>query len=161
MTTEHNPKSQALTLPYEQGKGRVKDHTADKVGTGQSKEEVLLRSTAMQTSTAILLARERAEYDLSQAKNALEERTVELNGSLAMLRAIIESTADGILVTDENGKVLCYNQLYVDMWQIPRELMEACETLAAHRVLQQSFKRSSAVPALNRGNLCDAAAGKL
>ena len=133
MTTEHNPKSQALTLPYEQGKRRVKDHTADKVGTGQSKEEVLLRSTAMQTSTAILLARERAEYDLNQAKNALEERTVELNGSLAMLRAIIESTADGILVTDENGQVLCYNRLYVDMWQIPRELMEA----AKHRLLIQ------------------------
>jgi diguanylate cyclase (GGDEF)-like protein/PAS domain S-box-containing protein len=42
-----------------------------------------------------------------------------------MLRAVIECTADGILVTDENGKVLCYNQLYVDMWQTPRELMEA------------------------------------
>src|SRR5688500_13871399 len=127
MTNEQNPKSQALTLPYEQGKGQVKGPTADKGGKGQSKEEVLLRSTAMQTSTAILLARERAEYELKQAKNALEERTVELNGSLAMLRAIIESTADGILVTDENGKVLCYNQLYVDMWRIPRELVEAAK----------------------------------
>jgi diguanylate cyclase (GGDEF)-like protein/PAS domain S-box-containing protein len=127
MTTEHNPKPQALALPYKQGKGPVKDPAADKVGTSQSKEEVLLRSAAMQTSTAILLARERAEHELSQAKNALEERTVELNGSLAMLRAIIESTADGILVTDVNGKVLCYNQLYVDMWHIPRELMEAAK----------------------------------
>ena len=59
MTTEHNPKSQALTLPQEQGKGEVKDRTADKVGTDQSREEMLLRSTALQTSSAILLARAR------------------------------------------------------------------------------------------------------
>jgi PAS domain-containing protein len=127
MTAEHNPKLQASTPPHEQGKGQVEDRTADKVGTGQSKEELLMRSTAMQTSTAILLARERAEYELRQAKNALEERTVELNGSLAMLRAVIESTADGILVGDENGNVLCYNQLYVDMWRVPRELIEAAK----------------------------------
>ena len=59
MTTEHNPKSQALTLPHEQGKRRVKDHTADRVGTGQSKEEVQLHSTATQTSSTILGARTR------------------------------------------------------------------------------------------------------
>jgi diguanylate cyclase (GGDEF)-like protein/PAS domain S-box-containing protein len=129
MTAEHNPKLQALTRPHEQGKREVRDRTADEVGTDESKEEVLLRSTALQTSNAILLARGRAEYELNQAKNALEERTVELNGSLAILRAIIESTADGILVADENGKVLCYNQLYVDMWSIPRELMEAAKHL--------------------------------
>jgi diguanylate cyclase (GGDEF)-like protein/PAS domain S-box-containing protein len=57
----------------------------------------------------------------------LEERTAHLNRSLATLRAVIESAADGILVTDENGKVLCYNELYVDMWPIPRELMEAAK----------------------------------
>src|SRR4051794_2019662 len=109
MTTEHNPKSPALTRPHEQGKGEVKDRTANEVGKDQSGEEALLRSTALQTSSAILMARSRAEHELSRAKNALEERTVELDGSLAMLRAIIESTADGILVTDENGKILCHN----------------------------------------------------
>ncbi|PTR17221.1 PAS domain S-box-containing protein/diguanylate cyclase (GGDEF)-like protein [Nitrosospira sp. Nsp2] len=57
----------------------------------------------------------------------LEERTAHLNRSLATLRAVIESAADGMLVTDENGNVLCYNQLYVDMWGIPRELMEAAK----------------------------------
>ncbi|SET00514.1 PAS domain S-box-containing protein/diguanylate cyclase (GGDEF) domain-containing protein, partial [Nitrosospira multiformis] len=47
----------------------------------------------------------------------------ELNNSLSVLKAAIEATVDGLLVTDKRGKVLCYNQLYVDMWPIPSELL--------------------------------------
>lgn len=65
--------------------------------------------------------------DQSKEEILLRERTADLNRSLAILRAIIEATADGILVTDENGNVLCYNQLYVDMWPIPRDLIEAAK----------------------------------
>lgn len=48
----------------------------------------------------------------------------ELNRSLSMLEAIIESSPDGLLVTDENGKIICYNQLYLKMWSMPRDLIE-------------------------------------
>jgi diguanylate cyclase (GGDEF)-like protein/PAS domain S-box-containing protein len=47
----------------------------------------------------------------------------ELNSSLSVLKAAIEATVDGLLVTDKRGEVLCYNQLYVDMWAIPSELL--------------------------------------
>jgi len=47
----------------------------------------------------------------------------ELNNLLPVLKAAIEATVDGLLVTDKRGKVLCYNQLYVDMWPIPSELL--------------------------------------
>jgi diguanylate cyclase (GGDEF)-like protein/PAS domain S-box-containing protein len=70
---------------------------------------------------------------LQQAKEMLEEKIAELHRTISMLRATIESTADGLLVTDENGKVLCYNQLYMNMWPIPREIMEA----GRHRVILQ------------------------
>jgi diguanylate cyclase (GGDEF)-like protein/PAS domain S-box-containing protein len=96
-------------------------------------EDSLLRSVAMQTSSTILAARGRAESELNQAKRKLEEKTKELDRSLSLLRSTIESTADGLLVTDENGKVLCYNQLYLDMWPIPAELLEP----ASHQVLIQ------------------------
>ena len=59
----------------------------------------------------------------------LEKRMVELDRSSSILRATIESTADGLLVTDESGKVLCHNQLYLDMWPIPPELMEIARHL--------------------------------
>ena len=45
--------------------------------------------------------------------------------SLSLLRATLESTADGILVVDLNGKILNFNQKMADMWEIPPEIF-AC-----------------------------------
>jgi len=64
-------------------------------------EEDLLRSVALQNAKSILLARQRAEQEMLRAKDELERRTQELVGSLAMMRATLESTWDGILVTDD------------------------------------------------------------
>ncbi|SFH28861.1 PAS domain S-box-containing protein [Nitrosospira sp. Nsp14] len=87
----------------------------------EDNEEKLLRCVALQTATVILQARQRAEHDLRQAKKELEEKAKQLDHSLSILRATIETTADGILVTDEHGMVLRFNERYLQMWQIPRE----------------------------------------
>jgi PAS domain S-box-containing protein len=42
-----------------------------------------------------------------------------------LLRATIESTADGLLVVDENGRTLFANRQFAEMWCIPQELLEA------------------------------------
>ena len=89
--------------------------------------EDLLHSAALRTSASILLARQRAEQELIQAKEALERKTEELANSVAMMRATLESTTDGILVTDEEGKITSYNNKYVEMWRIPREVMERAD----------------------------------
>ena len=106
----------------------MKDPAGETFDMDKNKEEVQLHSTATQTSSTILVARKRAEY-LSEAKKMLEKRMVELDRSSSILRATIESTADGLLVTDESGKILCHNQLYLDMWPIPPELMEIARHL--------------------------------
>ena len=93
----------------------------------QDDEEELLRSVALQNAQSILLARQRAEQEMLRAKEALERRTQELARSLSMMRATLESTTDGILVTDARGTVTDFNQKYVDMWRVPRELMETAE----------------------------------
>jgi PAS domain-containing protein len=41
-----------------------------------------------------------------------------------MMRATLESTSDGILVTDKCGKVTGFNEKYVEMWRMPREMVE-------------------------------------
>ena len=87
----------------------------------EDNEEKLLRCVALQTATVILQARQRAEHELRQAKKELEEKAKQLDHSLSILRATIETTADGILVTDEHGMVLRFNERYLQMWQIPRE----------------------------------------
>jgi signal transduction histidine kinase/CheY-like chemotaxis protein len=59
-----------------------------------------------------------------RAKEALELKTQELAHSLAMMRATLEATWNGILVTDERGTVTDFNQKVVEMWRLPREIME-------------------------------------
>jgi PAS domain S-box-containing protein len=76
------------------------------------------RSRILQTSNTILHASELVEHELKQVKEALEEKTRQLDHSLSILRATIESTADGILVTDEHDNVLRFNERYLEMWQI-------------------------------------------
>ncbi|MEO5891685.1 MAG: PAS domain S-box protein [Ferruginibacter sp.] len=48
----------------------------------------------------------------------------ELKWSLLMLEATIESTVDGILVSDFNGKIIRFNNKFIDLWSIPKEIAD-------------------------------------
>ena len=52
-----------------------------------------------------------------QAEKALRE-------SEDNIRTVLESTADGILAVDAQGKVRYSNRIFAEMWHIPRELLE-------------------------------------
>jgi PAS domain S-box-containing protein len=54
-----------------------------------------------------------------ERKWAREER----QRSLSLLRATLESTADGILVVDQDGKIVSHNRKFVEMWNVPAEVM--------------------------------------
>jgi PAS domain S-box-containing protein len=105
--------------------------------------EHLLRTSALRTSNAILLARQRAEQELLQAKKALELKTEELAHSLSMMRATLESTSDGILVTDDSGNVTDFNENYVAMWQMPREIMDAKDAGRVRETAAKQFREPS------------------
>ncbi len=85
-------------------------------------EEELLRSAARQTSNSVLIARRRAEADLLEANEALEKKGALLAHSLSMMSATLESTTDGILVTDSEGSVITWNRKFTAMWRIPAEM---------------------------------------
>ncbi|MEO8629713.1 MAG: ATP-binding protein [Betaproteobacteria bacterium] len=86
-------------------------------------EEQRIRSVALQNAQSILLARQRAEQELIHAKEELERKTEALARTLSMMRATLESTFDGILVTDESGKVTDFNEQYVKLWRAPPEIV--------------------------------------
>ncbi|HUP46530.1 MAG TPA: EAL domain-containing protein, partial [Thermoanaerobaculia bacterium] len=48
----------------------------------------------------------------------------EARRAVTLLQSTLDSTADGILVIGEDGRVLTWNQRFADMWGIPAELME-------------------------------------
>jgi PAS domain S-box-containing protein len=64
----------------------------------------------------------RAQGELEQR---VRDRTQELAGSLSLIHATLESTADGILVADGTGKAINWNRKFMEMWRMPREVMEA------------------------------------
>ena len=49
----------------------------------------------------------------------------ELEKSLSLLNATLESTADGILVVNSEGKIVSFNRKFVDMWNIPDSIMDS------------------------------------
>jgi PAS domain S-box-containing protein len=55
----------------------------------------------------------------------------EASRSFSLLRATLESTADGILVVDLKGKILSFNQKMVDMWEIEPEVFDSGDDDAA------------------------------
>ncbi len=65
-------------------------------------ENELLRSTALQNASSILLARRRAEMELVEAKDALRQAN-------ARLTSILESITDGFAVVDRNWRLTYLN----------------------------------------------------
>ncbi|MGH8868776.1 MAG: EAL domain-containing protein [Actinomycetes bacterium] len=45
--------------------------------------------------------------------------------SLSLVQATLESTADGIVVVDEVGRIANYNQKFTELWRIPADLMDS------------------------------------
>lgn len=48
----------------------------------------------------------------------------ELESRVAEMRATLESTGDGILVTDTSGAIRNYNRRFVELWDVPAELVD-------------------------------------
>lgn len=58
--------------------------------------------------------------DVTERKEAVDDLK-ELN---SLLEATLESTADGILVVDQEGRIIRYNQKFVELWDIPDSVLE-------------------------------------
>jgi PAS domain S-box-containing protein len=49
----------------------------------------------------------------------------EIQRTLSLLRSTLDATADGILVVDRKGQVVTFNERFVEMWRVPRFILNA------------------------------------
>ncbi len=57
--------------------------------------------------------------DITERKQAEGAR----EHSVSLLRAALESTADGILVVDGQGKIVTFNEQFVQLWRVPEPVL--------------------------------------
>jgi len=74
------------------------------------------------------------------------EKNTELEKSLSLLRATLESTADGIMMVNGQGAVVDWNQKFVEMWRIPSYMLESGkESISFEYILEQLIDPQSLI----------------
>lgn len=83
-------------------------------------------------STTVVIIRSKLEevqffFAMVEDITSRKKAEAELEKSFSLQNATLESTADGILVVDSNGKVVRYNRKFSEMWRIPDSVMETMD----------------------------------
>ncbi|HET7671372.1 MAG TPA: ATP-binding protein [Burkholderiales bacterium] len=101
--------------------------------TEHEREDELLRQVALENARAILAARQRAEQQLAE--------------SLALMRATLEASTDGIMAVDADGQITHFNQHYLRLWGLTPSILKG-----HHATLAQGVQHLLKEPAgfLNR-----------
>jgi diguanylate cyclase (GGDEF)-like protein len=86
-------------------------------------------SVAVRQLTYALTKKWQLMQDVRSHMNFLEkkvlEKTESLQHSLSLTRATLESSNNGIIVVDNDQKVVDYNSNFIDLWEIPHTLIES------------------------------------
>ncbi len=75
----------------------------------ETDEEKAIRSVALQSAQSIFLARQRAERELIEAKEALERKSAELAHQREWFRVTLASIGDAVITTDTGGNITFLN----------------------------------------------------
>lgn len=81
---------------------------------------------ALESKVQKLLAQLRnASEQLYREKVTRLQREAELEKSLSLVQATLESTAEGVIAINFNGHIVSFNQKFVQMWQILESIMKS------------------------------------
>ena len=87
-----------------------------------------------QYNEALIRKLEKRALQLEQANLALEEDIRErkraedaLHRSTSLLQAALDATPDGVLAVDKDGRVVAFNQTFIEMMLIPGSVMEKAD----------------------------------
>ncbi|MBW4497967.1 MAG: PAS domain S-box protein [Oscillatoria princeps RMCB-10] len=96
----------------------------------QLEQRVSERTAELEAANAQLLR------EIGERQQAQEE----LQKSLALLQATFDSTADGILAVDTEGKIVTFNRKFQEMWLIPDAIDQSRESPASLAIVKDLLK---------------------
>jgi two-component system cell cycle sensor histidine kinase/response regulator CckA len=87
----------------------------------KTKDELIRELAALRKENAALRS-VRPDEQSNQAHRGQAEKP--LKDSVSLLKATLESTADGILVVDNQGRISDFNKQFARLWRIPKEVLD-------------------------------------
>jgi PAS domain S-box-containing protein len=95
--------------------------------SGVENEEVALDALKKGAQDCLVKGKFDAPLLARTIRYAIQRNLAEgaLKHSLSLLQATLESSADGIVVVDRSRSIVNYNRRFVEMWSVPRSLLNA------------------------------------
>ncbi len=107
------------------------EETIEELGTGDKLlilkkpfDNVVVRQLAFVMTRKWQLLQENKQY-INNLEKTVQSRTQSLQQSLSTMYATFESTADGIIVISNDGKIKDYNHKFTTMWEISENIIQA------------------------------------
>lgn len=95
-----------------------------------------------------ITSRKQAEQDLRAFNAELDRRVVEgtreIQRSYSLLQAAINSTAEGLVVVDRQGRITSVNQRFFELWHVPVALRAATEARALFEHVASQLRDATA-----------------
>ncbi|MBF2046243.1 MAG: diguanylate cyclase [Elainella sp. C42_A2020_010] len=85
------------------------------------------------------LRRFQQEQQIAEQNASLKQINARLESSLALLLATLEATADGILVLDNEGNVVSFNQRFARIWHLSDQVLGDCPQQSLDSILDALF----------------------
>jgi diguanylate cyclase (GGDEF)-like protein/PAS domain S-box-containing protein len=73
-------------------------------------------------------------------KKQIAVKTQSLQSSLSLVKATLESSGEGILVVNNDGEIIDYNQKFLDMWKIPEDKLRHLQLLEVLSTVKDQLK---------------------
>lgn len=129
----HKTNSPWPNCPFEKTKGDQEAHT-EEVDDKNIGIPLLITTSPIFNDNGELIGSVHIAKDITERKKAEDE----LAFKNVLLTTQQEASIDGILVVDGKGKIISFNQRFIDMWGISSEIMES---ESDERVLQAVLKQ--------------------